>query len=45
MPLDVQFEAAFLITSIHTDDTSVTIQDFVHLQFSDGDFYFEPDFE
>ena len=45
MPLDLELESGLLAESIHTDAASVTIQDYVDLQFSDGDFYFEPDFE
>ena len=45
VPLDVQFEFAFMTDSIHTDNLSVTVRDYIELQASDDDFYFEPDFK
>ena len=44
-PLDVQFEAALLTSSIHTDEASVTVLDYIQIEASDGDYYFEPDFK
>ena len=46
VPVDVQFEAALLTASIHTDEASVTIQDYLIVGTDDGVYdYFEPDFK
>lgn len=44
-PVDVEFEQALLINSIHMDAMTVGVYDFEPVQSSDGDDYFEPDFK
>lgn len=45
VPLDVQFEDALLVTSIRTDNISVSVEDFLQVESDSNDFYFEPDFK